>query len=104
MAGHRVSGAGAPGARFWARVAREVAARPSLWPTTAVEVVLLARPGWWRHAPFLPLPDPGYVRFRLETQYGSAAPADRMRSHDVVDYLDWCRDMAREARRARPPR
>lgn len=107
MAPQPVSGEaapGVPGARFWFGVARGLAVRPSLWPTAVVEVLLLARPKWWRHAPFLPLPDPAYVRFRLETQYGSGAVADRMRPHDVVEYLDWCRDMATEARRARPRR
>jgi hypothetical protein len=99
-----VSNVASPGARFWVRVAREVGGRPALWPTAAREVLLLARPRWWRHAPFLPLPDPAYVRFRLETQYGSATAVDRMRPHDVVEYLGWCRDMAREARRPRPRR
>ena len=93
-----------PGARFWVRVARELGRRPTLWSTAGREVLLLARPRWWRHAPFLPLPDSAYVRFRLETQYGSATAADRMRPHDVVEYLEWCRDMAREARRSRPRR
>jgi hypothetical protein len=93
-----------PGPRFWVGVARRLVLRPSLWPTAMVEVALLARPEWWRHSPFLPLPDPAYVRFRLETQYGSGAVGDRMHPGDVVEYLDWCRDMATEARRARPRR
>ncbi len=65
-----------------------VGRHPSLWPTAAVQVRRLAAPGWWRHRPFLPLPDPAYLRFRLETQYGSdrdPAPAD------VLTYLRWCR-------------
>ncbi len=48
----------------------------------------LARPGWWRRPPFVPLPDPDYLRFRLETQYGSdrdPVPGD------VITYLHWCR-------------
>ena len=32
----------------------------------------LARPGWWRRPPFLPLPAPDYLRFRMETAYGGA--------------------------------
>ena len=104
MVARPVSDVAAPGARRWLGVVREVARRPSLWPTAAVEALLLARPHWWRHAPFLPLPDPVYLRFRLETQYGSATATDGMRPHDVVEYLAWCRDLAREARRARPRR
>ena len=53
-----------------AAVARAVAAHPSLWLTAAITVSRLARPGWWRSAPRLPLPDPDYWRFRLETAYG----------------------------------
>ena len=30
------------------------------------------RPGWWRRPPFLPLPAPDYLRFRMETAYGGA--------------------------------
>jgi hypothetical protein len=52
----------------------------------------LARPGWWRRPPFLPLPDPDYVRFRLQTAYGSTGtPA----GDDLVAYLSWCREFNR---------
>jgi hypothetical protein len=40
--------------------------------------------------PFLPLPDPDYLRFRFETQYGSEGRPD---PHDLVDYLAWCQEM-----------
>ncbi len=77
-----------PGFRWWCAVAVAVVARPRLWRTALRQVRLLARPGWWRTRPFLPLPDPEYLRFRLETQYGPrGAPAP----HDVLDYLEWCR-------------
>lgn len=74
------------------RVAVAVARRPVLWGTAVTQVFRLAAPGWWRRAPFLPLPDPGYLRFRLETQYGTdrAPEAD-----DVVTYLRWCRQFGR---------
>jgi len=38
----------------------------------------------------LPLPDPGYLRFRMQTAYGDtgARPPD---PHDLVTYLRWCR-------------
>ena len=49
----------------------------------------LAPRGWWRTKPFLPLPDPDYLRFRLQTQYGdSSHEAD---PGDLVAYLEWCR-------------
>ena len=58
------------------------------WATAMGQILRLARPGWWHRPPFLPVPDPGYLRFRLETQYGSdrdPIPAD------LVTYLHWCR-------------
>ncbi len=81
-----------PGTRsnraFVARAARVLAVRPVLWPTAARQVARMVSPQWWRRPPFLPLPDPAYVQFRLETQYGHGAPAD---PNDVITYLEWCR-------------
>ena len=73
---------------------RAVLVRPRLWSTALRQAGRLARPGWWRRAPFLPLPDPDYLAFRLETQYGGAgtAGADPL---DLVRYLEWCRDQDR---------
>jgi hypothetical protein len=85
-------GGGVSGVRWWAMAAGAVLRRPALWPTAVRQALRLARPGWWRRPPFLPLPDPHYVRFRLETAYGSsAAPA----GHDLVAYLNWCREFNR---------
>jgi len=78
--------------------ARAVARRPDLWPVAVTQAARLARPRWWAHPPFLPLPDPEYVRFRLETQYGAAAAGDGFAPRDVVAYLEWCRDVARLSR------
>jgi hypothetical protein len=66
-----------------------VLVRPRLWSTAATQVRRLARPGWWRRLPFLPLPDRAYLRFRLETQYGD--PNHRAEAGDVLAYLEWCR-------------
>jgi hypothetical protein len=66
-----------------------VLVRPSLWGIAVVQVFRLARPGWWRRPPFLPVPDREYLRFRLETQYGD--PAHRAEPDDIVAYLRWCR-------------
>jgi hypothetical protein len=78
---------GLPGTRFWWRATLLVLARPSLWWTALQQAFRLARPRWWTRAPFLPLPDPDYLRFRFETQYGSEGRPD---PHDLVDYLVWC--------------
>ena len=73
--------------------ARAVAVRPGLWPVAVVQARRLAAPGWWRRWPPLPLPDPAYLRFRLQTAFGDtgAAPAPA----DVVAYLRWCRRFPR---------
>ena len=70
-------------------VAIAVLIRPSLWVTAVRQVVVLAAPGWWRRRPFLPLPDPDYLRFRLVTQYGDGDHEPV--AADVVAYLHWCR-------------
>jgi hypothetical protein len=75
----------------WAAVAA-VARRPSLWATGVRQVHALAAPGWWRRRPFLPLPAPAYLRFRMQTAYGG--DGDRAPDpDDVVTYLRWCRYM-----------
>lgn len=67
-----------------------VARHPELWPIAVAQAHRLARPRWWRRAPFLPLPEPDYLRFRLETQYGAGARPDDLPG-DLVAYLRWCR-------------
>jgi hypothetical protein len=77
-----------PGASFWVRATLLVLARPRLWWIALRQAVRLARPRWWTRAPFVPLPDPDYLRFRFETQYGSDGRPD---PRDFVEYLEWCR-------------
>jgi hypothetical protein len=79
----------------WRQSAVALGRRPSLWPTAARQARRLARPGWWRRPPFLPVPDPEYLRFRLETQYGSDGEPT---AEDLVTYLEWCRDQRRWTR------
>jgi hypothetical protein len=71
------------------RAALAVAARPALWGVAIIQVVRLARRGWWRRPPFLPMPDREYLRFRLETQYGDAD--HEIEPADLLAYLRWCR-------------
>lgn len=74
-----------------------VVVRPWLWTTAVRQVLRLAPRGWWRRAPFLPLPPADYMEFRMVTQYGGGhgQPGVPVRPHDVVDYLAWCRDWNR---------
>jgi hypothetical protein len=53
------------------------------------QTLVLARPGWWRRPPFLPLPDRAYLRFRLVTAYGGDGRPPT--PDDLIAYLRWCK-------------
>ncbi|CAB4789505.1 MAG: hypothetical protein WCH93_08250 [Actinomycetota bacterium] len=82
-----------PAPIVWLAVAAAVCSRPGLWPTAVRQTGRLARRGWWRRPPFLPLPGADYLRFRMETQYGDEL--HRPKPIDVIDYLTWCRQIER---------
>ncbi|HEX2039498.1 MAG TPA: hypothetical protein VHF47_07165 [Acidimicrobiales bacterium] len=69
-----------------------VVVRPWLWRSA----LALAPPGWWRRPPFLPVPDPAYAAFRLQTMYGDASHSPE--PADVITYLGWCRRYRRLVR------
>ncbi len=71
-----------------------VLGRPGLWLTALRQARRLAPRGWWRTAPFLPVPRADYLEFRLVTQYGGGhgEPRGEVRAADVVDYLAWCKE------------
>jgi hypothetical protein len=71
--------------------------RPSLWWAALGALARLTRNGWWRRAPFLPLPGEAYWRFRVVTAFGGTGEEITLAAGDVVAYLQWCR-------RARPRR
>lgn len=90
-----------------ASVVLALLARPRLWPVAVSQTLRLARPGWWRELPPVPLPPGDYLRFRLVTAYGGhgALPdnpsegggvedGNRL-ARDVVAYLRWCRAFER---------
>ena len=79
---------------MYSRVVGAVAVRPWLWGTAVVQLFTLAAPGWWRRRPHLPLPDPGYLAFRLQTMYGGDGRQEPDAA-DVVTYLEWCRSYRR---------
>jgi hypothetical protein len=83
---------------YWVRASGGVVVRPRLWPTALLQAQRFVPRQWWRRPPFLPVPSPEYVRFRLRTQYGATGEPD---PGDVVTYLEWCRQMARNRRRLR---
>jgi hypothetical protein len=70
------------------RTLAEVIRRPALWAVAARQARRLVPPGWWRRSPYLPLPSPEYLRFRVLTQYGDAQ--HEVEPRDVLNYLRWC--------------
>jgi len=81
-----------------AAVVAAVVRRPWLWPAAVAEAARLARPGWWRRWPPLPVPDDALWRFRMETAYGGSGDAVP-EAEDVVSFLGWCSTMGRWRRR-----
>lgn len=71
------------------RLALAVGRRPSLWSTAVRQLFVLAPRGWWRRRPFLPLPDPDYLAFRLQTMYGDGS--HEAEPDDLITYLTWVR-------------
>jgi hypothetical protein len=86
LAARRVSGGKRLPAGMLA-VTGAVAARPRLWPAALRQVRSLARPGWWRRPPFVPLPDRDWMAFRLTTAYGD--PRAALVPDDVLTWLEW---------------
>jgi hypothetical protein len=66
-------------------------ARSVISPATGIALVRVGwrfrSRDWYRRAPFLPLPDRTYVRWRMHTAYGrdDAVPS----ADDIVRYARW---------------
>ncbi len=75
---------------FWIETAKALAGRPGLWATAGTQLFALAPNDWWRSAPFLPLPEPSYFAFRVQTAYGNEEPVPK--ADDVITYLAWVKD------------
>ena len=83
--------------RSWRALSFTLLGRAVVNPRVAWDLVCLAwamrRRGWYREPPFLPLPPPEYVRWRMYTAYGDEAavpPVD-----DVLRVARWRRDLLR---------
>jgi hypothetical protein len=67
-------------------------------PRVAVDLLAMAwafrRRLWWRRPPFLPIPDPEYLRWRLHTAYGDER--DFPPVNDVVRFARWRRRILRD--------
>ncbi|HVT38138.1 MAG TPA: hypothetical protein VHE78_03780 [Gemmatimonadaceae bacterium] len=75
------------------RLAGRCLAHPSITPDLVVIAWRFRERGWFRRFPFLPLPAPEYIRWRMHTAYGdphTVPPVD-----DVVRYARWARRVNR---------
>lgn len=78
----------------WTALILELAGRALLNPRLAVDLVRTAwafrRRRWWGRAPFLPLPDRAYLRWRMYTAYAdeNAVPP----AEDVMRFARWRRE------------
>jgi hypothetical protein len=76
------------------RIVTVVARHPDVWLEAARLAVAASPAGWWRRPPFVPVPDPAYLRWRALTAYGGGGelPED---VEDVVAFLRWRRRQRR---------
>jgi hypothetical protein len=75
----------------WTRLSLRLATRAVRRPSTGAALLRVAwrfrRRQWWKRAPFLPIPDATYVRWRMHTAYGDedfTPPPE-----DVERYARW---------------
>jgi hypothetical protein len=61
--------------------------RPWLVPAILGMGWAVRRRNWFRIPPFLPLPDPEYLRWRMETAYGDANATPPYK--ETLRYLRW---------------
>jgi hypothetical protein len=83
--------------RSWRTLSLALLGRAAVNPRVALDLVSLAwsmrRRGWLRAPPFLPLPPPEYVRWRMHTAYGDEAAVPSVR--DVLRMARWRRELLR---------
>ena len=78
----------------WSRLALRLALRMLRRPRLAMQLLRVTwrfrAEHWYRRFPFLPLPDPTYLRWRMYTAYGdyNAVPSVT----DVERYARWASD------------
>ncbi|MFW6078863.1 MAG: hypothetical protein ACOC8B_01400 [Gemmatimonadota bacterium] len=65
--------------------------RPRLWPLLVRAAWRFRRRDWYRRPPFLPVPPPKYLAWRLQTAYGDAGAAPTI--DELERYLRWAERM-----------
>jgi hypothetical protein len=81
----------------WTSLALRLAGRALVNPHLALDLVRTAwafrRRGWWARAPFLPLPDRTYLRWRMYTAYADEDAVPPI--EDVMRFARWRRETMR---------
>lgn len=81
----------------WSSLALALTLRAVVNPRVALDLLTVAwafrRRRWWRTPPFLPLPPPEYIRWRMYTAYGDEEAVPPLR--DVLRFARWRRDLMR---------
>lgn len=81
----------------WPGLAFRLSLRAALNPRLAVDLLRTAwafrRRQWWTSAPFVPIPDPAYLRWRMYTAYGDENAVPPL--EDVVRFARWRREVMR---------
>ncbi len=76
--------------RSYRRTLAALAARPRLWPEALSTARSLVPRRWWTRAPYLPLPDRRWLRFRMVTAYGGSGRGGPD-PDDTVTFVAWRR-------------
>ena len=78
----------------WRSLILKLAARAALNPRLALDLLRTAwafrSRDWWRRAPFLPMPDREYLRWRMYTAYGDESAIPPV--EDVIGFARWRRE------------
>ena len=81
----------------WTALVLALTGRAALDPRVARDLLSLAwamrARDWYRTAPFLPLPPPEYLRWRMYTAYGDEESLPS--ASEVVRYARWRRELLR---------
>jgi hypothetical protein len=78
----------------WTGLAVRLVGRALVSPQLAVDLLrtgwAFRRRDWWQKAPFLPVPDGPYLRWRMYTAYGDEAAVPPL--EDVIRFARWRRE------------
>ena len=78
----------------WPALVAALALRAAVSPRLALDLLrtgwAFRRRGWLGRAPFLPLPDPAYLRWRMYTAYGAEDAVPPV--EDVIRFARWRRE------------